>query len=138
MRVLIADKFPDPYIDQIRGLGSQVVYKPTFGAAEIVQNIADKDVVVVRSTKVTAEAIEATRNLSLIIRAGAGTNNIDKQAASAKGVYVSHGINAKRFEAKGLPKRLLAKSGIADLAGNLLTRSQLLVSISHVHGGHDA
>ena len=90
MRVLIADKFPDPYIDQIRGLGSQVVYEPGFGAAEIVQNIADMDIVVVRSTKVTAEAIEATRSLSLIIRAGAGTNNIDKQAASARGVYVAN------------------------------------------------
>ena len=78
MKVLIADKFPEPYIDQIRGLGSQVVYEPKFGAAEIVHNISDKDVVVVRSTKVTAKAIEATQNLSLIIRAGAGTNNIDQ------------------------------------------------------------
>lgn len=84
MRVLIADKFPEPYIDQIRGLGSQVVYEPKFGAAEIVQAISDKDIVVVRSTKVTAEAIEATQNLSLIIRAGAGTNNIDKQAVGRK------------------------------------------------------
>ena len=90
MKVLIADKFPEPYVDQIRGLGSQVVYEPTFGAAEIAQNIADTDVLVVRSTKVTAEAVESTQNLSLIIRAGAGTNNIDKQAASAKGVYVAN------------------------------------------------
>ena len=96
MRVLIADKFPESYIDQIRGLGSQVVYEPKFGAAEIAQNIADQDVVVVRSTKVTAEAIEASQNLSLIIRAGAGTNNIDKQAASARGVYVANcpGMNS--------------------------------------------
>ena len=96
MKVLIADKFPEPYIDQIRGLGSQVVYEPTFGAADIVQNIFDKDVVVVRSTKVAAKAIEATQNLSLIIRAGAGTNNIDKQVASARGVYVANcpGMNS--------------------------------------------
>ncbi len=96
MKVLIADKFPASYIDQIRGLGSQVIYEPKFGAAEIVQNISDKDVVVVRSTKVTAEAIEATQNLSLIIRAGAGTNNIDKQAASDRGVYVANcpGMNS--------------------------------------------
>ena len=96
MNVLIADKFPEAYIDQIRGLGSQVVYEPKFGAAEIVQNISDKDVVVVRSTKVTAEAMEATQNLSLIIRAGAGTNNIDKQVASARGVYVANcpGMNS--------------------------------------------
>ncbi|MBP89530.1 MAG: hydroxyacid dehydrogenase [Planctomycetaceae bacterium] len=96
MKVLIADKFPERYIEQIRGLGSQVSYEPRFEAAEIVENIADKDVVVVRSTKVTAEAIEATQNLSLIIRAGAGTNNIDKQAASCRGVYVANcpGMNS--------------------------------------------
>ncbi len=96
MKILIADKFPDPYIDQIRALGGQVVYEPKFGATEIAGNIADKDVVVVRSTKVTAEAIEGSQNLSLIIRAGAGTNNIDKQAASAKGVYVANcpGMNS--------------------------------------------
>ena len=96
MKILIADSFPEPYIDQIRALGSLVVYEPKFGAAEIVANIADKDVVVVRSTKVTAEAIEATQNLSLIIRAGAGTNNIDKHAASARGVYVANcpGMNS--------------------------------------------
>lgn len=96
MRVLIADKLPEPYIDQIRSLGSQVVYEPKFGAAEIAQHIGDKDIVIVRSTEVTAQAIEATQNLSLIIRAGAGTNNIDKQAASARGVYVANcpGMNS--------------------------------------------
>ncbi len=96
MKVLIVDKFPEHYIDQIRGLGSQVIYEPQFGAAEIVQNISDKDVVVVRSTKVTAEALDATQNLSLIIRAGAGTNNIDKHVASARGVYVANcpGMNS--------------------------------------------
>ena len=40
--------------------------------------------------------IGATESLSLIIRAGAGTNNIDKQAASARGVYVANcpGMNS--------------------------------------------
>ena len=96
MRVLIADSFPQPYVDQISGLGCRVTYEPKFRAAEVAQNISDKEIVVVRSTKVTAEAIEATQNLSLIIRAGAGTNNIDKQAASARGVYVANcpGMNS--------------------------------------------
>lgn len=90
MKVLIADKFPEQYIEQINGLGATVSYEPKYGADDIAQHIADQDVVVVRSTKVTADAIAAANNLSLIIRAGAGTNNIDKKAASAQGIYVAN------------------------------------------------
>ena len=90
MKVLIADKFPELYIEQINGLGAEVTYEPTYGAEDIAGNVADHDVVVVRSTKVTADAIAASSNLSLIIRAGAGTNNIDKKAASAQGIYVAN------------------------------------------------
>ncbi len=43
-----------------------------------------------RSTKVTADAIAAADSLGLIVRAGAGTDNIDKDAASAAGIYVSN------------------------------------------------
>ena len=42
----------------------------------------------VRSTKVTADAVAASTSLGLIVRAGAGTDNVDKDAASAAGVYV--------------------------------------------------
>ena len=90
MKVLIADKFPEKYISEIRGLGYDVVYEPGYKAADIAAKIGDANVVVVRSTEVTAESIEAGSMLSLIIRAGAGTNTIDKKAASAKGVYVSN------------------------------------------------
>ncbi|MBU0678473.1 MAG: hydroxyacid dehydrogenase [Verrucomicrobia bacterium] len=90
MKVLIADKFPEQYIDQMKSLGVDVIYEPKFGAGEIAGNIADKAVVIVRSTEVTAEAIGNSTQLSLIIRAGAGTNNIDKKAASASGIFVAN------------------------------------------------
>ncbi len=45
---------------------------------------------VVRSTKVTAAAIEAADALELIVRAGAGTNTIDVEAASEVGIYVTN------------------------------------------------
>ena len=90
MKTLIADAFPAPYIEAIKALGCEVAYEPKYGAEDIAKNIADNDVVVVRSTKVTADAIGAGKNLSLIIRAGAGTNNIDKKAASSLGVYVAN------------------------------------------------
>ena len=96
MKILIADKFPEQYIEEIKSLGFQLAYEPGYGAEDIAKNIADTEVVVVRSTKVTADAIRASENLSLIIRAGAGTNNIDKHAASALGIYVANcpGMNS--------------------------------------------
>ncbi|MBU1693004.1 MAG: hydroxyacid dehydrogenase [Verrucomicrobia bacterium] len=90
MKVLIADKFPERYVKAIRDLGHDVVYEPGYKAADIAAKIGDAEIVVVRSTEVTAEAIKASTNLSLIIRAGAGTNNIDKKAASGAGIYVSN------------------------------------------------
>jgi D-3-phosphoglycerate dehydrogenase len=96
VKTLIADKFPEPYVEQIRNLGFRVSYEPQFGAEDIATKISDNEVVIVRSTKVTADAIHASKNLSLIIRAGAGTNNIDKKAASAMGIYVANcpGMNS--------------------------------------------
>ena len=52
--------------------------------------LADVDILVVRSTKVSKEAIEASPELSLIVRAGAGVNTIDLAAASKHGVYVAN------------------------------------------------
>ena len=90
VKVLIADKFPESYICAMKDLGCDVTYEAGYGADDIAQHIGVFDVVIVRSTKVTANAIGAARNLSLVIRAGAGTNNIDKEAASAVGVYVAN------------------------------------------------
>ena len=96
MKVLIADKFPETHVRRIKEIGYETVYEPGYGADDIAVNIADKDVVVVRSTRVTAEAIQAAAHLSLILRAGAGTNNIDKEAASEFGIYVANcpGMNS--------------------------------------------
>ena len=47
------------------------------------------EVLVVRSTSVTAAMLDAGR-LSLIVRAGAGYNTIDVAAASKRGIYVSN------------------------------------------------
>lgn len=90
MKVLIADKFPERYVKAVRQLGHEVVYEPGYKATDLPAKIGDAEILVVRSTEVTAETINASKNLSLIIRAGAGTNTIDKKAASAAGIYVSN------------------------------------------------
>lgn len=90
MKVLIADKVSAKMVADLKALGCDVVLNPDLSPETIPGNIAGVEVLIVRSTKVTAEAIEAGRSLSLIIRAGAGVNTIDLKKASERGVYVAN------------------------------------------------
>lgn len=90
MKVLIADKFPDLYVNQMKDLGLEVVYNPKLGENDLPENIADIDILVVRSTNVNAQTINKSNVLNLIVRAGAGVNNIDISAANQKGIYVAN------------------------------------------------
>jgi D-3-phosphoglycerate dehydrogenase len=53
---------------------------------ELLQAVTDVDALIIRSDKATKEVIEAGKNLKLIVRAGAGYDNIDLAAATAKGI----------------------------------------------------
>jgi D-3-phosphoglycerate dehydrogenase len=90
MKALIADAFPEKYIADIKALGVEVEYKPKLKAEELAANIRDTSVLVVRSTEVKKDCIDAAKNLSLIIRAGAGVNTIDIKSANARGIYVTN------------------------------------------------
>ena len=50
------------------------------------QAVADVDALIVRSDKVTAEVVAAAPNLKIAVRAGAGYDNLDLAACSAKGI----------------------------------------------------
>lgn len=90
MRILVADRLPEPQLNKLVSRGHDVRYEPGLSASDLPDVIADTEALVVRSTQVTAETIEAGEQLGLIVRAGAGTNTIDMKAASARGVYVSN------------------------------------------------
>ena len=90
MRLVIADKLPSKFLEDFRSLGLEVDYAPDAGAEGLVAAAATANIVVVRSTKVTRKAIEAAKNLALIIRAGAGYDTIDVNAASERGIYVTN------------------------------------------------
>jgi len=90
MRILIADKLSDTTVDSLRQLGADVTVEPNLSADDLPRHLADVNVLIVRSTKVTAAAIDAGGQLSLIIRAGAGVNTIDVAAASSRGIYVTN------------------------------------------------
>ncbi|MFA6596890.1 MAG: 3-phosphoglycerate dehydrogenase family protein [Ignavibacteriaceae bacterium] len=96
MKVLVADKFPEKYLTQMKALGLEVDYTPQLIENNLHEAVADVDILVVRSTKVNAAAIEKANLLNLIIRAGAGVNNIDISAANKKGIYVANcpGMNS--------------------------------------------
>jgi D-3-phosphoglycerate dehydrogenase len=91
MKVLIADQFEQVGIDGIAAAGCEVIYEPSLAEQQLADALASTkaDVLVVRSTKVT-DAMLANASLSLIVRAGAGVNTIDVNAASRRGIYVSN------------------------------------------------
>ncbi|MEK7670981.1 MAG: phosphoglycerate dehydrogenase, partial [Bacteroidota bacterium] len=90
MKALIADAFPEKYIADITQHGVDVEYKPKLKSEELAANIGDANILVVRSTEVKADCISCAKNLSLIIRAGAGVNTIDIKSANARGIYVTN------------------------------------------------
>ncbi|HKJ82190.1 MAG TPA: NAD(P)-dependent oxidoreductase, partial [Ignavibacteriaceae bacterium] len=96
VKVLVADKFPEQYIKEMKELNLDVTYSPKLGENDLPGEIKDTDILVVRSTKVNAKTIESGNNLNLIIRAGAGVNNINISAANQKGIYVANcpGMNS--------------------------------------------
>ncbi len=55
---------------------------------DFIKAIADVDAVIVRSDKTDKAVIDAGKNLKIVVRAGAGFDNIDLQAATARGVVV--------------------------------------------------
>jgi D-3-phosphoglycerate dehydrogenase len=96
IKVLIADKFPDKYIQQMKDLDLEVIYEPKLGEKDLPASAKDVDILVVRSTIVNDTTINESERLNLIIRAGSGVNNINIAAANKKGIYVTNcpGMNA--------------------------------------------
>ncbi len=90
MRLLIADKLHPRAIDELRALPLEVEYAPDLTAEKLESRVPGCGILVVRSTPVTAKAIESARELNLIVRAGAQVSTIDVRAASSRGVYVAN------------------------------------------------
>lgn len=56
--------------------------------SQLLEAVADADALIVRSDKVTAEVIAAAPNLKIVVRAGAGYDNVDCAAATERGIVV--------------------------------------------------
>lgn len=92
MTILVADNIADVGIEVLEAAGHHVVLNASLSGADLVTALSEEqpDVLVVRSTKVTPEALDASVPLSLIVRAGAGYDTIDVEGASARGIYVAN------------------------------------------------
>lgn len=90
MKLLIADRLPHSHVDMLRKIVEDVEYVPEITADSLPDHILGSRILVVRGTKVSSSTIERDVELELIVRAGAGTENIDLEAASARGVYVTN------------------------------------------------
>jgi D-3-phosphoglycerate dehydrogenase / 2-oxoglutarate reductase len=92
-KVLIATEkpFAKEAVDQIKKIGSEAGYEIALlekynTASELLNAVTDVDAMIIRSDKATREVIEAGKNLKIIVRAGAGYDNIDLQAATDNNV----------------------------------------------------
>lgn len=97
MKIFVVDKFEAWGVDQLKGL-AEVAVEPGLKGDDLKQRLGafDPTVLVVRSTKIPDDVMAAAPRLQLIVRAGAGVDNIDMPAASRRGVKVSNcpGMNS--------------------------------------------
>jgi D-3-phosphoglycerate dehydrogenase / 2-oxoglutarate reductase len=89
MKVLVSDNLSPKGIEILKNAGLEVDLKPGMKPEELKSCIGDYQGLIIRSaTKVTAEIVDAAKKLMVIGRAGSGLDNVDRTAATKKGVVV--------------------------------------------------
>ncbi|MBQ5617530.1 MAG: 3-phosphoglycerate dehydrogenase [Alistipes sp.] len=95
MKILIATEkpFAKKALDGIKEILAAADYEVALlekytEKEELIAAVKDVDGMIVRSDKVTAEVMEAAEQLKIVVRAGAGFDNVDLKAASARGIVV--------------------------------------------------
>jgi D-3-phosphoglycerate dehydrogenase / 2-oxoglutarate reductase len=95
MKIIVADDLPASAIALLRAEGWDVDARSGRNPIDLTADLADADAIVVRSaTKVTAALIGAAPQLRAIARAGTGVDNVDVDAASARGIVVMNAPGA--------------------------------------------
>jgi D-3-phosphoglycerate dehydrogenase len=88
VRVLVTEPLAERGLDLIRE-EHEVDVRTDLAAGDLAADVEPYDALVVRSqTKVTADVVEAARNLKVIARAGIGLDNVDVDAATRRGIMV--------------------------------------------------
>ena len=97
MKILVATEKPFAAVavegirKEIEGAGNELVLLEKYTEkAQLLDAVKDADALIVRSDKVTPEVLDAAANLKIVVRAGAGYDNIDTAYAKDKGVVVEN------------------------------------------------
>jgi D-3-phosphoglycerate dehydrogenase len=91
--VLICDQVAPILNEILQKNGLQITYEPEITPDQIKEKIANFDIVIVRSrTKITKEMIGRASKCKIIARVGVGLDNIDTEAAKAKGIRVINAV----------------------------------------------
>lgn len=125
MQILLADAFEQSGLEALAESGFEVDYQPQLQSADLAAAVRGADVLVVRSTRVEADVFVTPGPLSLVIRAGAGTNTIDAEAAAQRAVFVANvpGKNAVAVAELTMALMLALDRRIAD-------------NVAEARGGH--
>ena len=97
MKVLVATEkpFAAVAVDGIRRVIEEAGYELDLlekytDRADLLAAVANADGLIIRSDKVDAEVLDAAKNLKIVVRAGAGYDNVDLAAATAHNVVVEN------------------------------------------------
>jgi len=121
MRLLIADKLHPRAVEELRTLPLEVVYDPELTKETLESKLPGVGILVVRSTEVTAQALNRAKQLNLIVRAGAEYSTIDVRAASKRGIYVANcpGKNASAVAELAMAMLVAIDRRIPDAVASL-------------------
>jgi D-3-phosphoglycerate dehydrogenase len=89
-KVLLVDPIAAEGIDLLKQNGLQVELLQDNSVENIKKHVVDADAILVRTSKITREIIEAGTKLKVVARHGVGVDNIDLQAASEKKIPVTN------------------------------------------------
>jgi D-3-phosphoglycerate dehydrogenase len=97
MKVLVATEKPfakvaiDGIRSEIEAAGHQLVLLEKYTEkAQLLDAVKDADALIIRSDKIDAEVLDAAKQLQIVVRAGAGYDNVDLAAATAHKVVVEN------------------------------------------------
>ncbi len=97
MKILVATEkpFAPVAIEKMKEVaaeaGAEMVLLEKYASkAELLAAVADAEALIIRSDKVDAEVMDAAGKLKIVVRAGAGYDNVDLEAATARGISVQN------------------------------------------------
>ena len=96
MKILVCDNLENKVIEKLSELGEVTnISDSKTKTEELISNIVDTDIVVIRSsTKINKDILQEANKLKIIARCGVGIDNIDIEEATNKEIYVTNSPNA--------------------------------------------